>query len=136
MKQDDYVAPSPGTASRKLACAVTPLNRAGRQLDRAIQTAPDRFHRERIHSLVDGLRNSASRCPALPADSERGVSNAGRQGTAITAIVRQIHRWDRGFTALCSKRVRWREHFCSAVELTEATLGELNLTGAQIRISV
>ncbi len=43
-------------ASRRLARAVTLLNRAGRQLDGASHIAPDRFHRDRLHHLATGLR--------------------------------------------------------------------------------
>jgi hypothetical protein len=43
-------------ASRRLARAVTLLNRAGQQLDGASHAAPDRFHRDHLHFLATGLR--------------------------------------------------------------------------------
>ncbi|MGC2110249.1 MAG: hypothetical protein WA655_12080 [Candidatus Korobacteraceae bacterium] len=45
-------------------------------------------------------------------------------------MLRLIHRWDRGFTALCSKHVGWREHFYSTAELTQENLCLLRLLGA------
>jgi hypothetical protein len=51
--------------------------------------------------------------------------------TARAAVIlRLIHRWDRGFTALCSKHGGWRECFYSTAELTPENLGILQLVGA------
>ena len=57
MLRSEYTFPSTRTASRRLERAVPLLNRAGRQLDRASQAAPDRFHRDRLYSLASGLRD-------------------------------------------------------------------------------
>lgn len=61
--------------------------------------------------------------------AKREETGYGHAATATMSLIKQIHRWDVGFTALCSKRDQWREHFCSAAELTEATLDNLNLLG-------
>lgn len=45
------------TSSRRVIRAVTLLYRAGRQLDTASQTAPDRYNRDRLHDLASGLRS-------------------------------------------------------------------------------
>ena len=43
-------------ASRRLLRAVTLLFRAGKQLDAASRTAPDRYNADRLKCLASGLR--------------------------------------------------------------------------------
>ena len=58
--KDNSMAPfertSSRAATRRVARALTLLNRAGRQLDSPSQVAPDRFHRDRLRFLAVGLR--------------------------------------------------------------------------------
>lgn len=43
-------------ASHKVSQAVVLLSRAGKQLDAACETAPDRYNADRLRSLASGLR--------------------------------------------------------------------------------
>ena len=54
--QRQYQPSSNRVASRRLTRAVTPLTRAGRQLESASQATPDHFHRKRLHFFASGLR--------------------------------------------------------------------------------
>jgi hypothetical protein len=44
-------------ASRRLSKAVTLLFRAGKQLDAASRTAPDKYHADRLRFFATGLRD-------------------------------------------------------------------------------
>jgi len=44
-------------ASRRLSKAVTLLFRAGKQLDAASRTAPDKYHADRLRFLATGVRD-------------------------------------------------------------------------------
>ena len=63
---------SPRAASRRLARAVTLLNLAGRQLDRASHTAPDRFHRDRLRFFATGLRDLSLPLSRIASRMEKG----------------------------------------------------------------
>jgi len=59
-------------ASRRLTRAVTLLTRAGRQLYCASQAAPDRFNREKLHFLADGLRELSLPLSRIASRLEKG----------------------------------------------------------------
>lgn len=59
-------------ASRRLMRALILLNRAGRQLDFASQATPDRFHRDRLHSFAEGLRELSIPLSRLASRFEKG----------------------------------------------------------------
>ena len=58
--------------SRRLTRAVTLLHRAGRQLDTASQTAPDRYNRDRLHTLAIGLRELSLPLSRIASRLEKG----------------------------------------------------------------
>lgn len=58
-------------ASRRLA-RVTLLNLAGRQLDGASHTAPDRFHRDRLRFFATGLRELSLPLSRIASHLDRG----------------------------------------------------------------
>jgi hypothetical protein len=55
--QADYPLRSHRNASRQLTRALTLLSRAGRQLDEASRTAPNRYHADRLRFYANGLRD-------------------------------------------------------------------------------
>ena len=57
MNPTQYEATSARSASRRLARAIALLSRAGKQLDEASRTAPDRYHANRLRFVATGLRN-------------------------------------------------------------------------------
>lgn len=59
-------------ASRRLTRAVTLLHRAGRQLDTASQTAPDRYNRDLLHNLALGLRELSLPLSRIASRLEKG----------------------------------------------------------------
>lgn len=69
---EKYAPTSPRLASRRLARAITLLHRAGRQLDTASQSAPDHYHRDRLHCLVLGLREIALPLSRIATHLEKG----------------------------------------------------------------
>lgn len=72
MNRSKYPSTSSRIASRRLERAVTLLNRAGRQLDRASHVAPDRFQRDRLFSLASGLREFTLPLSRLASYLQRG----------------------------------------------------------------
>lgn len=59
-------------ASRRLARAVALLDRAGEQLSAASQAAPDRYHRNKLHTLAVGLRDLSLPLSRIASVLERG----------------------------------------------------------------
>lgn len=59
-------------ASRRLARAVTLLNRAGRQLDGASHASTDRFHRDRLRFFATGLREFSLPLSRIASVLEKG----------------------------------------------------------------
>lgn len=57
MNQLHYEPPNNRAASRRLAKAVTLLLRAGKQLDAASRTAPDKYNADRLRFFATGLRD-------------------------------------------------------------------------------
>lgn len=59
-------------ASRRLVRAITLLNRAGRQLSTASQSAQDRYNRDRLHALAVGLRELTLPLGTIASRLEKG----------------------------------------------------------------
>jgi hypothetical protein len=59
-------------ANRRLARALSFLNRAGAQLKAASDVAPDRYHRNKLHGLSVGLRELSLPLARISSLLERG----------------------------------------------------------------
>ena len=72
MNKANYPLHSTRIASRRLTRAITLLSRAGKQLDSASQTVPDRYQMDRLRFLATGLRDLSLPLSRIASRLEKG----------------------------------------------------------------
>ena len=72
LNRHDYAPTSRRVASRRVARALPYIAYAAQQLFRASQAAPDRFNRDRLHVLADGLRRLTLPLSRIASRLEKG----------------------------------------------------------------
>jgi len=72
MLRANNTATSSRAASRQLTKAVILLFRAGKQLDAASRTSPDRYHADRLRFFASGLRDLSLPLSRIASRLEKG----------------------------------------------------------------